>query len=137
MPRGKCLLLAAFACFVLAPSLGLRPKPPGVALADLSDRQVWWLAAVAGAAAGLWLLIARNKGWPHRILGVVCLALPHLVGAPVAPPAEQLVPSGLIRQFTWVSILTTGLFWLLLGTLGGLLRSPLSAAQDTRTHGFS
>ena len=92
--------LAAFVCFVLAPALGLPPQPPGVALAGLPDRQIWWFAAVVATALGLWLLLAaRRPTWLNRIAGVICLALPHLIGAPAIAGGEKTIPPQLIRQF--------------------------------------
>jgi cobalt transporter subunit CbtA len=44
--------LAAFACFSLAPALGLPPQPPGVAVADLHQRQLWWAGTVISTAVG-------------------------------------------------------------------------------------
>src|SRR6185503_7870746 len=73
--------LAAFACFHLAPSLGLPPLPPGVPVADVQQRQLWWMSAVVATAVGLWLIGGRT--WMHRIAGVVSVAIPHVIGAPV------------------------------------------------------
>ena len=72
--------LAAFGCFHLAPSLGLPPLPPGVPVSDVQPRQLWWMCAVLGAAAGLLLLTGRT--WMHRIVGAIVIAMPHLIGAP-------------------------------------------------------
>ena len=72
--------LAGFVCFSLAPSLGLPPEPPGVAVADVFDRQLWWAATVVATAMGLYLIAARS-GWLLKLTGIVCLVLPHAVGA--------------------------------------------------------
>jgi cobalt transporter subunit CbtA len=127
--RGVLWGLAAFVCFVLAPGLGLPPQPPGVALADLRDRQIWWFATVVATALGLWLLLAARPTSLNRMAGVLCLALPHLIGAPAITGGEQKIPPQLIRQFTVTSMVTTALFWILLGTLGGFLESRRSAAR--------
>ena len=72
--------LAAFGCFSLAPALGLPPQPPGVAVADLHQRQLWWAGTVIATAIGvvvhrpeetklappnLWscVLVASTPGW--------------------------------------------------------------------------
>ncbi len=120
--RGALWGLAGFACFSLAPALGLPPQPPGVAVADLSARQLWWAGTVISTAAGLWLLAGQGRRWAHRIGGAACLLLPHLIGAPIAD-GQSAVPAQLIRQFTIASLATTGLFWLLLGTVGGFIYS--------------
>ena len=52
----------------------------------------------------------------------MCLLLPHLIGAPVAT-AQNRVPAELIRRFTIASVATSGMFWLLVGTIGGLIYS--------------
>ena len=52
--------LAGFAVFMLAPSLGLPPELPGMPVAELGPRQVWWLLTAAATAAGLALLAFRR-----------------------------------------------------------------------------
>ena len=89
-------------------------------MADLYARQLWWVATVISTAIGLWLLLDRSKTWAIRLIGLVGLILPHAIGAPVAA-GETSVPATLIRQFALVSILTTGMFWIALGSIGGLL----------------
>jgi cobalt transporter subunit CbtA len=118
--RGALWGLAAFACFGLAPALGLPPRPPGVAVADLSGRQLWWVATVIATAIGFWLIAGQQRAWRLRIGGLVCLSVPHLVGAPIAT-GDNVVPADLIRQFTIASLATSGIFWFLLGTLGGFI----------------
>ncbi len=122
--RGALWGLAAFVCFSLAPALGLPPQPPGTAVAGIFQRQVWWTSTVVATAVGLWWLLGTRRPWPLRIAGVICLALPHLVGAP-APTAAgpNVVPAALIHRFTIASLSTTGIFWLLLGTIGGFIFS--------------
>jgi cobalt transporter subunit CbtA len=114
--------LAAFACFSLAPALGLPPQPPGVAVADLHQRQLWWAGTVIATAVGVWLIAGKRRSWLLRICGVVWLLLPHVIGAPVAT-GENSVPSQLVRRFTIASVATSGIFWLLAGTLGGFIYS--------------
>jgi len=114
--------LAAFTCFSLAPALGLPPQPPGVAIAALYERQLWWVGTAVATAMGLWLIIGRGRTWPLRIVGVACLSMPHLIGASVAA-GQNAVPRPLIRQFTIISVATSAMFWLLLGTIGGFIYS--------------
>jgi len=89
--RGALWGFAAFICFSLAPALGLPPQPPGTAVAGIVQRQVWWIGTVIATAVGLWWLIGTRRAWPLRIAGAICLALPHLIGAP-PPPATMLFP---------------------------------------------
>jgi cobalt transporter subunit CbtA len=111
--------LAGFAVFSLAPALGLPPELPGGPEAPLLPRQVWWIATAISTAAGLGCL-AFSRGIWLRILGVGLLALPHVVGAPHLA-GEGVVPQALTSQFVWLSIVSAGLFWLLLGALSGWL----------------
>jgi cobalt transporter subunit CbtA len=120
--QGALWGLAAFACFSLAPALGLPPEPPGVAVADLHQRQIWWAGTVIATAVGVWLIAGQRRSWLHRTCGAVCLLLPHLIGAPVAT-GQNSVPAELVRRFTIASVATSGIFWLLVGTLGGLIYS--------------
>lgn len=112
--------LAAFVCFHLAPSFGLPPLPPGVPVADVQQRQLWWIGAVVATALGLWLMVGPT--WMRRIAGVVCVAVPHVIGAPVAI-AHNAVPDELLRNFTIASLTSTAIFWPLLGAIGGFLSS--------------
>lgn len=125
--RGALWGLAAFVCFGLAPALGLPPQPPGVAVADLYARQLWWAGTAVATAIGLWLLASQGRSWPRRFGGVVCLSLPHLIGAPIAT-GQNAVPAHLTRQFTIASLATTGMFWLLVGTIGGYIYSRNESA---------
>jgi cobalt transporter subunit CbtA len=114
--------LAAFACVSLAPALGLPPQPPGVAVADLHQRQLWWTGTVIATAVGAWLIAGQRRTWHLRAFGAMCLLLPHLIGAPVATGPNG-VPAELVRRFSIASVTTSGIFWLLAGTLGGLIYS--------------
>ena len=129
--RGALWGLAAFACFGLAPALGLRPQPPGTAVAGVLERQLWWIGTALATATGLWLLAGKKQSWPIRIAGVVCLLLPHLIGAPAAS-GHNAVPAQLIHRFTITSLATIGMFWILLGTMGGFLSSRYETDQDER-----
>lgn len=114
--------LAAFSCFTLAPALGLPPQPPGVTVADLYQRQLWWAGTVIATAVGVWLITGQERTWLLRSSGAVCLFLPHLIGAPAASGLSS-VPPELVRRFTIASVATSCIFWLLVGTLGGLIYS--------------
>ncbi|HLD67072.1 MAG TPA: CbtA family protein [Pseudomonas sp.] len=106
--------LAGFASFSLAPSLGLPPELPGTAAADLVLRQYWWIGTASATAVGL-ALIAFARPWALRVLGVLVLAVPHLIGAPQPEVHESLAPAALGEQFILASLVTNGLFWLVLG----------------------
>jgi cobalt transporter subunit CbtA len=116
--------IAGFAVFQLAPSFGLPPELPGSAAAALLARQSWWLGTALATAAGLALVIfPRNRAL--RSLGVVAIAMPHLIGAPQAPPAGGTLPAELAAEFVAASLGTAALFWLVLGGGVGWLYSRL------------
>src|SRR5215467_5606898 len=121
-PHGAVWGLAAFACFSLAPALGLPPQPPGVAVAELHQRQIWWAWTVIATAVGLCFIAGKRRTWLLRSCGAMCLLLPHIISAPVAT-GETRVPAELVRRFSIASVLTSGIFWLLVGMLGGLIYS--------------
>jgi cobalt transporter subunit CbtA len=112
--------LCGFAAFFAAPSLGLPPELPGMAGGDLQDRQVWWLATVVLTAGGLAaLFLVTNK--LVKAFGVMAIILPHLFGAPAVDHHGGTVPATLAAEFVVTTMVTSGLFWLLLGGLTGWL----------------
>ncbi len=106
--------LAGFATFSLAPSVGLPPELPGTAAADLVSRQYWWIGTAAATALGLGLL-AFGQHWTLRVLGLLLLPIPHLIGAPHPAVHESLAPAALGQEFIYASLLTNALFWIALG----------------------
>jgi cobalt transporter subunit CbtA len=109
---------AGFATFSLAPALGLPPELPGSAAADLFYRQVWWLGTAAATAGGL-ALIAFAPRLVLKLLGLLVLGIPHLIGAPEAGTQHSVVPAELAVKFVVVSLLSGAVLWLLLGGVGG------------------
>lgn len=124
--RGLLWGFAGFLAFALAPSIGLPPELPGTAAADLSARQLWWIATAGATAVGLGL-IAFVKPASLKVLALPVIALPHLIGAP--QPSEHLgsVPAELAWKFVIVSLATTSLFWIALGTTSGWLYKRMVA----------
>lgn len=121
---------AGFVSFVLAPNLGLTPELPGMPAADLHDRQIWWLATVLCTAGGIALMVF-SKRIPLMVMGAVLIALPHIYGAPLPKIHETAVPAMLAVEFAVATIVTSGLFWLVLGgVLGKFLQRALIA--DTK-----
>jgi predicted cobalt transporter CbtA len=76
--KGALWGLAAFICVDLAPAWGLPPQPPGVPVAHLYARQLWWVATVVATAVALWLLFDRRKALPIRLMGLLVLVIPHV-----------------------------------------------------------
>jgi cobalt transporter subunit CbtA len=118
--RGLLWGVAGFVCFVVSPALGLPPEPPGVPVADLAERQLWWIATAGATAISLFLIVGWRRRWLFLLTGLIVLVLPHTIGAPKAI-GEQVVPAVLVREFAIASIVGNGLFWLILGTAGGFL----------------
>nr|WP_298142156.1 CbtA family protein [uncultured Pseudomonas sp.] len=114
--------LAGFATFSLAPAIGLPPELPGSAAADLALRQYWWLGTAATTAAGLALLAFGGQWW-LRILGLLLLPLPYLVGAPQPEVHESLAPAALSQHFILASLLVNAVFWAALGLISAWLFS--------------
>ena len=111
---GGCGYLA----FSFLPALGLPPELPGMAAGDLAGRQIWWLMTAASSASGIALILLAPK-WAFRVLGAALLIIPHFVGAPHPHEFGGNVPAELAAQYVTASLVTAGLFWLLLGGLVG------------------
>ncbi|WP_263139784.1 CbtA family protein [Pseudomonas sp. RIT-PI-AD] len=122
--QGLAWGVAGFVTFNLAPAAGLPPELPGTAAADLLSRQYWWIGTASSTAVGL-ALLTFGRSWGLRILGLVLLAIPHLIGAPQPDVHESLAPEHLERQFVFASLATNALFWLALGLISvWLFRRP-------------
>jgi cobalt transporter subunit CbtA len=106
--------IAGFAVFQLAPSFGLPPEPPGTVAAALLARQSWWLGTALATAAGL-ALVVFQKNRALQLLGIVAIAVPHLIGAPQPPPSNGSLPAQIAAEFVAASLGTAALFWLVLG----------------------
>ena len=109
--------LGGFAAFALAPSLGLPPALPGSAEADLLARQSWWIGTALATAAGIALIVFALRWWA-RAVGALAIVLPHVIGAPQAPPGG-VTPAALAAEFAAASLVIAALFWLALGGLCG------------------
>jgi cobalt transporter subunit CbtA len=121
--------LAGFATFTLAPGLGLPPELPGTESAPLLDRQMWWVATAIATAGGLALIFfTRNIGL--TVLGVGMIALPHIYGAPQPAEYKSLVPEGLAHSYVVAVVVTSFLFWLVLGSLTGVFYRWLAGSSQ-------
>lgn len=107
---------AGYLTVFVAPSLGLHPELPGTAAAELMGRQEWWIGTALATASGLGLC-ALTQSWSLRAIGLLLLALPHLIGAPQPAVKEALAPEALQHQFILASALLNALFWLVIGPL--------------------
>jgi len=113
--------LAGFATFTLAPGLGLPPELPAMPAAELGARQLWWVATALCTATALGLLVYQ-RSLVAVLAAIALLATPHLIGAPQPASFETAIPEGLHHSFVVAVVLTTLLFWVLLGGLAGLFR---------------
>ena len=113
--------LAGFAIFTLAPGLGLPPELPAMPAADLGARQLWWAATALSTAIALGLLF-YGRSLVAALAAIALLVTPHLIGAPQPVSYESPIPEGLHHSFVVAVVLTTLLFWVLLGGLAGLFR---------------
>ena len=120
--------LAGFTVFTAAPGLGLPPELPGMPVAELTARQTWWIATAAATAGGLCLLAFRPAAWA-AVVGLALIALPHLIGAPLAPESNSDVPAALSHRFFVVVTLTSLLFWALLGVATSIAFERISRPQ--------
>jgi cobalt transporter subunit CbtA len=118
--RGILWGLAGFACFSLAPAMGLAPELPGTVAAPLEAPQLWWIGTAISTAAGLFAA-AKLRNIAGYAIGVVLIALPHIIGAPHPETPGGLAPEELEHKFIIVAIATSLVFWLVLGVLTGAL----------------
>lgn len=108
---------ASYIAIVLSPTLGLPPNLPDMPLADITIRQIWWLATILTAILSLWLAtFAKLPSWRYVIAIAIFLA-PHIIGAPtvseISPIPPQWAASFAIRS-TAISFVA----WIILGTIG-------------------
>jgi cobalt transporter subunit CbtA len=120
--------LAGLAAFSLAPAFGLPPELPGAVAAELWMRQVWWIGTVAATALGLGLIVFGRATWAVA-LGLVALALPHLIGAPHDAGGAGSAPPELAAAFAARSIVVAAIFWSVLGWAAGALYARLGRVE--------
>jgi cobalt transporter subunit CbtA len=130
LANGAIWGLCGFLAFSLAPAAGLPPELPGIASGDLLARQIWWWLTAAMTAAGLALAASRKGGlfWP---LSIVLIALPHVIGAPVAPEESSNVPAHLASGFVANALASAAIFWICLGLAQGFVNERSAKAPIT------
>ncbi len=112
--QGVAWGLGGFLATTVAPSLGLPAELPGTAAAALGERQLWWVLTVALTALGLGLACFARPWW-LKVLALVSLSVPHLVGAPQPLSAVSLAPHELVGAFRHAVLGCNFLFWAGLG----------------------
>lgn len=110
--------LAGFIAFHFMPGFTLAPEVPGVAAADLADRQIWWWATVLTAGAGLWL-IAFGRSWLAWGAAAILLLTPHVIGAPEPDVFTGPVPTEIGALFASRALGVGLAAWVLLGCFAG------------------
>ncbi len=124
--RAVAWAACGFAATGLATGLGLAPQLPGAAETDLALRQIWWAATAAATGAGLFALLRRDETIA-KIVGVLLIAAPHLVGAPQAATPQSTVPAELAARFAASSLAVQAGTWILAGLLAGVLWREFAA----------
>lgn len=112
--------VAGWTAVQMAPAFGLPPELPGFAAADLTARQVWWFGTVAVTAAGL-ACLAFGRGWALWAGGIVLLAAPHIIGAPMPDAYTGPTPPELSAEYAARSLGIALVGWTVLGSLAGKL----------------
>ena len=108
--------IAGFIAINMAPAFSMAPEVPGVAAADVGDRQIWWFATVVLAAAALWLLaFVRHPG--AVVLAIVLFLAPHIYGAPEPAVFLGPVPPEIAAKFAARALGASLAAWVVLGSL--------------------
>ena len=110
--------LGCYFVFFVMPSLGLPPEIPGSKADALQNRQSWWLLTVIASAIGL--LILTFSPLKFKLIGVISLAVPFIIGAPhldgpdFTHPDPQAVTAliDLHQQFIFATSVSNLIFWL-------------------------
>lgn len=112
--------MAGFVVFQFAPGFTLPPQVPGVAAADVGDRQVWWVLTAVAAAIAMWL-IAYGRSWTAWGAAIVLLLLPHLIGAPQPESFAGPVPTEIGALFAARALGVALVGWVILGSVTAYL----------------
>ena len=122
--------IAGFLTFSLAPAYGLAPELPGMPAADLAARQVWWVGTALATGAACLLLAKTRAGWAFAV-AIALVVIPHIIGAPAAPDEPSAVPAHLATEFAAITLGTSLVFWLILGTVFGKLNDVFASRSAT------
>jgi cobalt transporter subunit CbtA len=116
--------VAGFLAVHVATAASLPPELPGMPAGDLLARQVWWVGTIIATGIAIWLFTQRGEMWA-KVLAVILVALPHIIGAPLPPIHDSGVPAGLSAAFAANTIAAAALMWLAIGGLLGLAMDRL------------
>ncbi|MEC7965125.1 MAG: CbtA family protein, partial [Pseudomonadota bacterium] len=118
--------IAGYIAFHFAPAVSLPPELPGVAAADVVDRQIWWFGTVISAAIAM-ALIGFGSGWAAWGGAAVLLLAPHLIGAPQPEHFAGPVPPELGGEFAGRALGVGLASWAILGCFAGFFWSRAEA----------
>ena len=106
--------LSGFAVFQLAPAMGIAPELPGMIGAELASRQMWWTGTVVATLIGL-AAVTFGRGPVQLAVGVLFLAIPHIIGAPHPEVYGGTIPPELASEFAGRSLAVGAISWAVLG----------------------
>jgi cobalt transporter subunit CbtA len=106
--------VSGYYAFFLAPAYLLPPELPGSDSPDLTTRQAIWVFTVVVSAIGIALFSSTSKPW-LRLVGLVGLVSPFILFSQQDIHYLAPVPLDLIERFTWLTVLTNAIHWLIIG----------------------
>lgn len=122
--------LCGFLAVIVAPAAGLAPELPGMPAGDLVARQVWWVGTIVATGVAIYLIATRRETWALAV-AVLLIGLPHIIGAPMPATHESAVPPNLSASFAANVIAANAVFFVVLGTLLGLVLNRYVKELDT------
>ena len=122
--------IAGFITFSLAPAYGLAPELPGMPAAEVLPRQIWWAGTAVATGAAILLMVKTRASWAIAV-AIALVVAPHIIGAPVAPDEPSAVPAHLATEFAAITLGTSMVFWLVLGSVFGKLSDVFAVPSAT------
>ena len=111
--KGIFVGIVGYISFFVLPSLGLEPEIPGTLAAPLHDRQIWWIFTVIVSSVGF-IIIFFNKNTFYKLLGVILILIPHIIGAPIPLQEGGTASQKMLYEFINAAYIANGLFWIIL-----------------------
>ena len=118
--KGFVAGIIGYLTFFVLPSLGLTPEVPGTLAASLASRQLWWIVTVGASALGFAVLFFTHD-IRYRVLAILLILAPHIVGAPHPEYDGGTAPISLFYSFVQASYISNGVFWLIIGMVSAAL----------------
>ena len=137
---GLIIGAGGYLSFYLATIIGLPPEVPGTIAADLHARQIWWTLTIVMTIIGLSVLYLAPSA--SKLLGLLLIAIPHIVGAPHSEthgflnqdPSAITALLELEHQFLIATAGVNLVYWLAVGLFSGLFANKLLKVNNK---GFS